>query len=75
MMNINITFEIKNGFLVAPIQSEIEQVALELEEGDIALENSELHRNIYFNVIPLTNVYNLIWDKELDGWVLRYNLR
>lgn len=73
-MNIRITFEIKDGKLVAPFQDEIEQVALELEEQDIALENEELHRNIYFDVIPLTNGYNLIWDKELDGWLLRYEL-
>lgn len=73
-MNTRITFDIIDGKLVAPIQSEIEQVALELEILDIGLERAELHRNIYFDIIPLTNRYNLIFDKELNGWLLRYEL-
>jgi len=73
-MNPRITFEIKDGKLVAPIQDEIEDVALALEDVDVALEIAELHRNIYFSVIPLTDRYNLIWDKDLDGWLLRYEL-
>lgn len=73
-MNFRNTFEIKDGKLIAPFQDEIEQVALELEVYDIALGNAELHRNIYFDVIPLTNRYNLIWDDKYMGWLLRYEL-
>lgn len=71
-MNIQITFEIIDGELVAPIQDEIEQVALELEEHDIAFEKAELHRNIFFDLIPLTNNYDVKWSRKIAGWVLQY---
>ena len=71
---MKITFDIIDGKLVAPIQSEIEEIALELEVYDKALEREEIHRNIYFDIIPLTNRYNLVWDNELGGWLLRYEL-
>lgn len=73
-MNPRLTFDIVNGKLVCPFQDEIENLALALEDVDVALEIAELHRNIYFSVIPLTDRYNLIFDKELDGWLLRYEL-
>ncbi len=73
-MNFRITFDIKDDKLIAPYQDQIEEIALELENNNPALEKAELHRNIYFDVIPLTDKYNLIFDKKLDGWLLRYNL-
>jgi len=31
--------------------------------------------NIYFDPIQLTSKIDLVWTRELGGWVLRYNLQ
>ena len=74
-MNTQITFEIIDGNLVCPFQDQVEQIALEAED-DIALENTELHRNIYFEPVPLTDKFELMWmeidgEDGWDGWLLR----
>ena len=72
-MNTRITFDVKDGKLVCPFQDEVEQVALDIEDRDKAMENDELHRNIYFNIIPLSDRYSVLWDEKYGGWVLREN--
>ena len=39
-----------------------------------AMEKLETDHNIYFDKIPLTDRHDLMWDNEINGWVLRYNL-
>lgn len=60
-----ITIEIRDKKLIAPFQSEIEALALEI---------LDTHHNIYFTPIPLTDRFDLIWSNKYSGWVLRYLL-
>jgi len=66
-MNAKITFEIvdDDDKLVCPYQGEVE---------NIALDKLGTHHNIFFEPTPLTDKFDVIWDQDSGGWVLRYLL-
>jgi hypothetical protein len=61
-----ITFLIYRAMVVATIQSEVEQ---------LALNTLGTHHGIFFDPIPLSNSHYLQWDKVAGGWLLHYNLK
>lgn len=56
-----LTFKIIDDKLIAPFQHEIE---------NLALKTLGTHHDIYFDYIPLTTEYGLMWSNEKNGWIL-----
>jgi hypothetical protein len=63
---MSLTLEIRNGKLVCPNQGEIE---------NLAIEKIDTHYNIFFDPIPLTDKFDLMWSDEVTAWVIRYILQ
>ena len=64
-MDLVITVKPKYDKLVCFFQDQVSMLAMEKLDTD---------HNIYFDKIPLTDRHDLMWDNEINGWVLRYQL-
>jgi len=61
----NLTIIKRDDKVICPIQSEIE---------NLAIKTLDTHENIFFDPIPLSSKFDLMWSNEYKGWILRYLL-
>lgn len=59
---IPISLLLKDGILITFSQNQVENIALEV---------LGTHYRIFFDKIPITDKFYLIWEKLHQGWVLK----
>lgn len=61
MLDAEFTVYLKDGVLMIPIQSEVENIALTTVGN---------HHGIYFDEIPLNDNLYLKFDREINTWII-----
>jgi len=61
----NLTIIKRDDKVICPIQSEIE---------GLAIKTFGTHEDIFFDPIPLSSKFDLMWSDKYKGWLLRYLL-